>query len=365
VRVVYLVERFWPLLGGVEVLSARLLPDLRARGHEIVVVTGREHESLPEEDTYAGMKVHRLPLTEPLHDRDLPSLLAVQRRVTAIVRELGAELVHVAFTGAAIFYVKRSVLGDARTIVSVHGSWPQITLDPRSALVRVFEDAARVTACSRSALADLEQLIPSMAGRGSVILNGIDPASPAPPGPPPAGPPVFLASGRVVFDKGFDLAVDALARVPEARLVIAGDGAERANLEQRAATRGVADRVEFTGWVAADAMGTLVARATAVLVPSRLEGFGLVALEAALGGRPVIAARVGGLPEVVADGTTGILVDPGDADALAEGMVALMSNRERAARMGEQGRERALREFSATRHADDWDALYREVGGAR
>ena len=364
-RVLYLVERFWPLLGGVEVLSTRLMPELRARGHEIVVVTRREHESLPEEDTYAGIRIHRLPLTDPLHTRDLQELLAVQSRVAAIVRDFRPDLVHVAFTGAAIFYVKRSVMGDAPTIVSVHGSWPQINLDPRSALARVFDDAARVTACSRSALVDVERLVPSLAGRVSVILNGVDPTDPAPPGPPPAGPPVFLASGRVVFDKGFDLAIDALAKVPEATLVIAGDGPERTNLALRAAERGVADRVELTGWIAPDAVGSLVARATAVLVPSRLEGFGLVALEAALGARPVVAARVGGLPEVVVDGSTGILVDPDDADALAKGMVALMSDPERAARMGERGRERALREFSAARHADDWDALYREVGGVR
>ena len=98
-----------------------------------------------------------------------------------------------------------------------------------------------------------------------------------------------------------------------------------------------------------------------MLVPSRLEGFGLVALEAALMGRPVVASDVGGLPEVVLDEQTGILVPVDDTAAFAAAMLAILRDRERRERLGASARARALDEFSARGHIDQWDALYRRL----
>jgi len=93
-------------------------------------------------------------------------------------------------------------------------------------------------------------------------------------------------------------------------------------------------------------------------VPSLGEGFGMVALEAMERGRPVIASAVGGLPEIVAHGETGIVVQPGDADALADAIVALGGDLERAAAMGRAGRERALGEFTPERSVRRIEELY-------
>jgi glycosyltransferase involved in cell wall biosynthesis len=365
VRVVYFVERFWPLLGGVEVLSAALLRDLAARGHEVTVITGIDHEELPERDSYHGCAVHRLRLVPPIRDRDLETLVAVRGRVRALAHEARPDVVHAVFTGASIFYLKRSVLGDVPLIMSFHGSWPMVEFRPDAGLSHALSEAAWVTACSRSALEDLREMTPVVAGKSSVVLNGLDPASDAEPGPPPAGPPVLLVSGRVVFDKGFDVAVDAFAEVaaefPGARLVVAGDGPEVEPLRARAAALGVAHGVEFRGWISPHAVAELVAETSIVVVPSRLEGFGLVALEAAHGARPVVAARVGGLPEVVEDGVTGLLVAPEDASAMAAAILALLRSPEDIVRMGTAARARALELFSARRHADEWEALYERL----
>jgi starch synthase len=94
-------------------------------------------------------------------------------------------------------------------------------------------------------------------------------------------------------------------------------------------------------------------------VPSLGEGFGMVALEAMERARPVIASAVGGLPEIVEDGKTGIVVEPGDAEALAEAVVALAGDLGRAAEMGRAGRERALAEFTPERSAERIESLYR------
>ncbi len=98
--------------------------------------------------------------------------------------------------------------------------------------------------------------------------------------------------------------------------------------------------------------------AAIVVVPSLGEGFGMVALEAMERGRPVIASAVGGLPEIVVDGETGLVVPSGDAEALAEAIVALAGDLERAAAMGAAGRERALSEFTPERSARRIEELY-------
>jgi glycosyltransferase involved in cell wall biosynthesis len=111
-------------------------------------------------------------------------------------------------------------------------------------------------------------------------------------------------------------------------------------------------------------MLALLNSATVVLVPSRkAEGFGLVALEAALMARPVVASRFGALPEVVMDGETGLLVDKDDPLALADAILTLLTHPDTAMTMGETGRRRAQDLFGLQRHVDSFDALYRELVG--
>jgi glycogen(starch) synthase len=363
VRVLYLVERFWPLIGGVEVISARLLPAMRDRGHEITIVTGREHDWMNERDDFDGIPVHRLPLVEAMNNRDLESIVSIRRTIAGLVEDGQPELIHATFSGPSIFFMPPPSV--APSIVSFHGTWPELRLDPKGIFARNLTRAAWVTACSRDALAHVVAMLPELRGRSSAILNGLDPPA-RDPAPPPVASPLLFCAGRVVPDKGFDVALHAFAavaeRVPGARMVIAGDGPERAPLAALAARLGVAERVSFPGWVSPDETFDLLDRSTLVLVPSLLEGFGLVALEAMLMGRPVVAARVGGLPEVVADGETGVLVPAGDPGALSAAILALLDDPDAMLEMGQAGRRRALRHFSARRHADEWDALYRRVG---
>ena len=102
-------------------------------------------------------------------------------------------------------------------------------------------------------------------------------------------------------------------------------------------------------------------RADVFVHTSRWEGFGIVLLEAMLAGLPVVATRVSAVPEVVADGETGLLVEPGDDTGLAEALGALLSDRARAAALGEAGRERARDEFSVARMTERTLAVYGDV----
>jgi glycosyltransferase involved in cell wall biosynthesis len=193
------------------------------------------------------------------------------------------------------------------------------------------------------------------AGTFTIVHYGIEPG-PEPP-PLPEGPRL-AAVGRLIPIKGFDVLLDAFARarerVPELTLELAGDGALADELRRRAA-----DGVTMLGRMSP--VGPVYERNSVVVVPSRGEGFGMVALEAAERGRAAIVSDVGGLPEIVADGVTGIVVPPGDVDALAAAIVALASDPGRVRALGAAARARALTAFSDERTAEGVEAVYREA----
>jgi len=148
----------------------------------------------------------------------------------------------------------------------------------------------------------------------------------------------------------------ARERVPGLTLEIAGDGELEPELRATAARLGLDEVVTFLGRVAP--VAPVLERAEVVVVPSFGEGFGMVALEAMERGRPVIASDVGGLPEIVADGQTGMLVPSGDVEALARAIAELAGDPVRAAELGAAGRVRALQEFSQERCTERIAALY-------
>jgi glycogen(starch) synthase len=214
-------------------------------------------------------------------------------------------------------------------------------------------------------LADARQLVPEIIPRSSVVYNGLS-LPDVPPAPLPFDPPLLLCLGRVVEDKGFDVALKAFALLvdgfPRTRLLIAGDGPARPALARQAADLGLADVVEFTGWVVPEKVPELMNRATVVVIPSRWrEAFSLVALQAAQMQRPVVATRVGGLPEVVVHQQTGLLVEKEDARALAKALAYLLAQPRVAMEMGQAGRYRAQEVFSWDRHINTYDTLYKTV----
>jgi glycosyltransferase involved in cell wall biosynthesis len=162
----------------------------------------------------------------------------------------------------------------------------------------------------------------------------------------------LLIVGRMASSeryKGHDQLLEALTRLPEARLVAAGDGDDRRRLEEKAAALGMADRTFFTGFLSEATLAELYRRCAAFAMPSQGEGFGLVYLEAMRAGKPVLASRGSAAEEIVRDGKTGILVDPEDREELRAALGQLLGYPGEARRMGEAGRERWRQEFGAER----------------
>jgi glycosyltransferase involved in cell wall biosynthesis len=177
---------------------------------------------------------------------------------------------------------------------------------------------------------------------------------------------VVVGLGRLVPIKGFDLLVRALpavvARIPSARVLLVGDGAERRHLEAIAAALGVTERLRLTGELMD--VTTPLAAADVLAVPSRNEGMGRVIVEGMAIGIPVVATAVGGIPDVVTDGECGRLVEPNDIDALAAALIELGRDDALRRKLGEAG-ERRAEAFSAPVASAKLLAVYAALARAK
>jgi glycosyltransferase involved in cell wall biosynthesis len=194
-----------------------------------------------------------------------------------------------------------------------------------------------------------------------VIHNGVcDVAHDQRPGSPGR---VLGTLARLDRMKGIDVLLRALAQVPDARLIVVGNGPDEASLHALGVAVGVADRVEWTGWM--ERAAEQLDRFDVFVLPTRAEGLALTICEAMLAALPVVATDVGGNPEVVVDGETGILVPVDDPDALTRAMTTLLDDEMQRTRMGRAGRRRALEEFTAPTMARAYEALYDELATTR
>jgi glycosyltransferase involved in cell wall biosynthesis len=236
-------------------------------------------------------------------------------------------------------------------VVEVGGDWRGATRlygSPRRRLLAPFADAAAVWALRRADLvravgAFTEDLVRDVGYAGPVVRfatytdlgHFLGPTVPI-----DADRPVALYIGALESTKGLDVLVrawsDVVRRVPAARLVIVGRGSQADTLLDQVDAAGLGASVELAGRV--DDLVPVLDSSTLLVLPSRSEGLGMVLREAAARARPAVGSRVGGIPEVITDGRTGLLVPAGDAPALADALVAILSDPARAAAMGTAAR---------------------------
>lgn len=371
---------FYPHVGGVEELCRQLAHAYRRAGLGVVVVTNRWPRSLPAYEAYEGIPVYRLPLRVPegpwqARLRYHLTHAGVRRRLLDILRRHRIDLLHVQCVSTNGYYalLARKSL-QLPLIVTAQG---ERTMDAgrlyerspfmNGVLRKLLDEADYVTACSRDTLEDLERYRGEAFGaRGAVVYNGIrleDFGGPEP--QPEAGErPFILGIGRLVPQKGFDVLIRAFARsgVSSHDLVIAGEGPERESLERLAADLLPPGRVRFPGRADRPAAVALFRRCAFFVLPSRIEPMGIVNLEAMAAGKAVVASRVGGVPEIVHDGETGVLVPPGDVDGLAGALSRMCSSDGLRERLGSAGR-RHVQRFAWPQIADQYLALYRYVIG--
>lgn len=279
-------------------------------------------------------------------------------------REFQPDIVHAHWwfpNGLAGTWVAR--MAHLPLVTTLHGTDVRMARNipvSRPAFRHVLQHSAAVTAVSRW-LADEAQSIVSI--RAPIVA------------PMPVATELFgptneprnerlLFVGRLTKQKGVDILLDALSELSSGiGLDVVGDGPERVALQSRAQSLGIAGRVKWHGAMKQSALPPFYQRAMALVVPSAEEGLGLVAVEAQLCETPVVAFASGGLPDVIQDGRTGMLVGERSAGALAVALRTLIARDDRGATLGAAGRLHALSTFAPESVARTYADIYRSVIG--
>jgi len=351
-------------IGGSERHLLTLLPALRERGIDARFL-GLDVPGSDAGRFYRELAEAAVPFRSVRCTLDVDPRLAAA--VTTAVRAEEPDLLHTHLVHADVYGALASSLTGVPFLSSRHND-DRYLLGPFRHIDRAFALRARsLVAISHAVRRFLAEA--GLPERKLVTIHyGLDrlPAVPSERSPAEAGVPdgarLLLAIGRLTAQKDHATLVRAFAAVrsrhPDAVLAILGIGPLGEATRELARTLGIADavllpgRLEIRDWLE---------RASLFVHPSRWEGFGMVLLEAMLAGLPIAATRVSAVPEVVADDATGLLVEPGDAPALAGALSALLDEPERARALGEAGRERARRRFSVARMAERTAALYGSV----
>ena len=353
-------------VGGAEELMLGMATSLDTVEVEAGVVALGRRGPIAEEIAAAGRPVH-LVSGQP-GPRDPAAFV----RLVRLLRRERPDVVHTFLISACIYGRMAAIAAGVPVIVAAEQNVYErkarrhIVIE-RALAMRTF----RVVACCNVVGQFYQRQVGLPASKVAVVFNAV--RFGAPPQPEQRGPAraalglpddavVFGTLGRLTEQKGQRFLLRALAQVraqvPNAWVFLAGDGPLRATLEAEAADLDLADRVRFLG-VRRD-RDTLFAAMDAFVLPSAWEGLSLALVEAMGAGRPAVATAVGGNPEVVTDGETGLLVPSGDPAALAHALLRLASDQHERERLGAAATSSARERFGIERHVTEIAALYRQ-----
>jgi glycogen(starch) synthase len=382
-RVLMLSWEYPPVMvGGLGRHVHALATSLAAAGHQVTVVT-RHGFDAPLEEDLEGVRVIRAPEDPPLFPLTNATMLswtmAFNHALTRAALTAGGEydvvhahdwlVAHAAITLKHCLGVPLVATVHA-TEAGRHSGWlpGESNRCIHSVEWWLTYEARRVLVCSGYMRWEVSRLFELPRGKVEVIPNGVvaDAWRPGLRAVTAArqrygGDLLVAYVGRLVYEKGVQ---DLLAAVPMLRqrhpglrVVVAGDGPYRDELEELARRRRIRRTVSFTGFLGGDELSALLAAADCLVAPSRYEPFGMIALEAAAAGTPVAAASTGGLAEFVTPGETGLTYPAADPAALADAVDALLCDEVFARRVARRARSLVLREY-------DWSAITRRTVAA-
>lgn len=361
-----------PHVGGLQTLVAQLAGGLQMAGHRVRLFTQRSPHALPAREMLQGVLVERwfflLPQWGDLRRGRLDLFFAgavffpltLARLCWRIARERPT-IIHAHFASEpALFVALARFVFPFRFVLTLHGD--DVEGAPhRSRFGRwLFQFAARradvVTACSQYLLEQAQRLEPTLANKSQPTPNGLALSTL----PPTIEGAHWLCVARLMPKKGVDVLLHALHLISDPPLVwLVGDGPEKPHLAQLLRTLQIESFVQLRGALSRSETMELMAQCALVIVPSRQEPFGLVALEAMAFGKPVVASRVGGLPEVLAEAEA-VLIPPDNPAALAEGLRQARERLKRDPQFGQRNRAWAAN-FSLDRMLARYLAAYTET----
>lgn len=378
---------FPPVGGGLEEVAFRLAKEFRRTGHNVVVITQRYPRKLRKKEILENVEVYRI-----LFPNLFPSSLKWHSlfkyvlglflapfsllRLFLLVKREKPEAVYMHFvgTGAIYLFICRSILS-FKLFVTLHGhdveGLPVASRFHKWIFVKTCKVADFVTACSNDLLKKAKIICPEIHRKSTVIHNGIDLEEFKVIAEYRHIRPYIFAAGRFFHKKGFDVLIKAFSIMLQEGhcidLILAGSGSELEEYKK------LADHLEipwkekkkgsclrypgliFWGWATRPEIKSLISGSEVVVIPSRVEPFGLIVLEAQAAGTPVIASNVGGISEII-NNKQSILVEPEDECAIATGVKELLVRDDLKTLLVKRGQERAI-EFSWDKIADTYISL--------
>ncbi len=370
-KILLVTSSYLPKIGGLETVTASLAKGLQDCGKSISVITQRYPRTLPRCERINEIPVQRwyfiFPRLEYLRRRRVDlffaGILIFPISLILLIARIKSgkpDVVNLHFAGAlSLFLLIAHWVLDFQLIVSLHGDdvegLTRRTRFDRWMFGAILRRADAVTACSHYLLDRAKEFEPSITPKAHVVYNGIGILKTVPSNLSER----ILAVGRMVNKKGFDLLVNALGILNNLRAQLIGDGPERGTLEQLARELGLQNRITFSGVQSRDEIMRAMAEARVIVIPSRQEPFGMVALEAMSAGKPIVAARVGGLPEILS-GADALFFEPDDVSSLVETLERALNVLAHNPKFGERNRERILR-FSMDHMIAGYTTVYSSI----
>lgn len=385
-RILHLTWEYPPVVYGGLGRHVHALAESQAKlGHEVVVVTQVDPGS-PLDQIINGVRVVRVPPDAPIVPLDEEHLLswvasfesALTRGVIGLAQQWCADVIHghdwmVAHAASAARDLMKAplVMTMHATEAGRHQGWLPTSL---SRTIHAIEwwatyQAQQVIVCSEYMRWEVDRLFAAPRKKTVVIPNGVD----VKPWQVSRhirsrvrgryGRPLIVYSGRLEWEKGVHTLIEAvhlLRRYPWT-VVIAGRGSTEADLRADIRRRRLSQRIRLAGWLPEQELHRLVAAADCVVVPSLYEPFGMVALEGAAAGAPLVVAASGGLAEVVTDGVTGRTFTPGDPQALAEAIHDTLTHPRRARRRAHELQMRVAEDFGWSQIAEQTIETYQRA----
>lgn len=373
-KILILNSEYPPIGGGAGNASANIARLLVRMNHEVLLLTSH-FDDFPRDEICDGVRIVRVTALRRKMDRSnaieqISFIFAASFRALGLFRQFRPDVTLAFFglpSGAAAWLLRR-VYGIPYVVSLRGGDVPgfrpydfRVYHKVAAPFLRVIWHWASAVVANSMGLHHLAAAFDSTINI-SIIPNGVDLDEFSVP-KRDWSPPCILSVGRVVYQKGLDLALSALAGLKDVewKWLIAGDGPEVPVLQAMAQEHGLQDRLYFLGWLTAGQLKEQYAAANLFLFPSRHEGMPNAVLEAMAGGLPVIATRIAGSEELVLDGETGTLVPAEDVDSLRESLRLLLTNAEMRQKMGRAARERAERSFGWTHVAEEYQSVLRKA----
>ncbi len=373
---------YLPMRSGVGIFVQNLASAFVRKGHRAVIVTPQLERAHPSFEMIDGIEVRRMPFVFPLRllwQRLEEGLLQFclhcpidLQQLLRLMSDMRVEVMNVhGLNGPQLPYLLFAQnLSDCRFVVTLHGR-EFFRLGARHNRMRrfflraAFRRADRIIAISSHLASQVGRFCPEVSHKVVTIPNGVWVNEFGGANGCPFPSRYVLSVARLNPLKGHDVLLSAFRKVvrreEDVHLIIAGDGPQRVRLYAIILALGLKDRVTLLGQVGRERVKELLAGCEFLVLSSWSEGVPTVALEAMASGKAVIGTDVDGVPEIVLESRTGLLVPPGEPDALAEAMLALLKDRDDCKNMGVNGRALVEANYDFPQIADRYLTVYEKV----